>query len=119
MEIHGLMERAERAEAEFFHHFISMAPAAVKARLGISTARLGGAAITSVRNDVTGYWTGVLGLGLDEPVTSELIDKVLDFFITEARATVKPSPLSACLPDRGRSSRRVDESPHQSTDRSP
>lgn len=67
MEIRGLMERAERAEAEFFYHFISMAPSAIQARLGISTARLGGAALTSVRNDVTGYWTGVLGLASMNP----------------------------------------------------
>jgi hypothetical protein len=83
MEIPGLMERAERAEAELFYHFISMAPAEVKARLGISTARLDGAVITSVRNDVTGYWTDALGLGLDQPVTSDLVDQVLDFFIAE------------------------------------
>jgi hypothetical protein len=83
MAIDGLMERAERAEAELFHHFISLSPAAVRDRLGIATARFSGGVITAVRNDVTGYWTNALGFGLDEPVTSTLTDQILDFFTAE------------------------------------
>ena len=79
----ALMKRAERAEAELFHHLVTSAPATLKARLGIATGRVGGGVLTSVRHDITGYWSNAIGLGINEPVTAEVIDRVIDFFTAE------------------------------------
>lgn len=76
-------ERAERAEAELFHHLISRARAEVKSRFGIAATRLGGRVVTSVRQDVTGYWSNAIGFGLDEPVTAAAVGEVIDFFVSE------------------------------------
>jgi hypothetical protein len=74
-----LIERAERADAELYHQFISMAPPMVKKLLGISAARLGGGIVTSVREDVTGFWSNAQGFSFDEPFSAALIDQTIDF----------------------------------------
>ncbi|MEW5809727.1 MAG: hypothetical protein AB1925_09750 [Actinomycetota bacterium] len=97
MTVYRLVERAERAEAEFYYQLISMAPE--DCRLGAATARLGGGVITSVRDDVTGYWSNALALGLDEPITDTLVEQIIDFFIAQsnpgARILVPPAVLPA------------------------
>jgi hypothetical protein len=62
--------------------------------LGIATARLGGGTLTSVRNDVSGYWSNALGLGVDEPLTAALIDEAVDFFTAHGNlgATILIAP---------------------------
>ncbi|MDT5066556.1 MAG: hypothetical protein QOK02_2711 [Mycobacterium sp.] len=72
--------QAEAVEAEFMYQYESMASASTKARLGISTARIGGGVVLSMRHDVTGYWSKALGFGFTEPVTSSLIDEVVSFY---------------------------------------
>ena len=71
---------AEGSEAEFMYQYESMAPQATKASLGIATARIGGGVVLSMRHDVTGYWSKALGFGSAEPVTPELIGRVLEFY---------------------------------------
>ena len=85
---------AESAEAEFMYQYESMAPNAVKAQLGISTTRIGGGVVLSMRNDVTGYWSKAVGFGVTEPVTSALIDEVLEFYRAESSpgAVIQISP---------------------------
>ena len=75
--------RAEGVEAEFMHRYLSLAPRSVKSKLGIATARIGGGVVLSMRNDATGYWSKVVGLGFEEPITRDLIDRVLQFYRTE------------------------------------
>jgi hypothetical protein len=95
----ALIERAERAEAEMFHQLISMAPADVKTRFGIATTRFSGGVVTSVRDDVTGYWSDAMGFGIDEPVTTALVDQVVDFFTAEANPDALIHIAPALLPE--------------------
>ena len=75
--------RLEGAEAEFMYQYESMAPRSAVTSLGIVTARIGGGVVLSMRNDVTGYWNKALGFGFAEPVTRDLIDRVIDFYKSE------------------------------------
>jgi hypothetical protein len=36
-----------------------------------------------MRNDATGYWSKALGFGFDEPVTDDLIGRIVDFYTQE------------------------------------
>jgi hypothetical protein len=71
---------AERAEAEFMYQYVNSAPPAVKKLLGISTTRIGGGVALSMRNDATSYWSKALGFGFDEPVTDDLIGRIVEFY---------------------------------------
>src|SRR6478735_7711078 len=75
--------RLEGAEAEFMYQYESMAPRSVASSLGIVTARIGGGVVLSMRNDPAGYWSKALGFGFAEPVTRDLIDRVIDFYKSE------------------------------------
>lgn len=74
---------AETAEAEFMYRYESSAPPATKETLGITTARIGGGVALAMRHDVTGYWNKALGFGVSEPVTAELVDEVVAFYLAE------------------------------------
>jgi GNAT superfamily N-acetyltransferase len=71
---------AEGVEAEFMYRFVALAPETVRARLGIAVDRIGGGVTLSVRNDVTGYFSKALGFGFTEPVTADLVDRVIAFY---------------------------------------
>jgi hypothetical protein len=71
---------AEGVEAEFMYQYVSMAPPAIKSALGIATARIGGGVVLSVRDDPTGFWSKALGFGFDEPVTPDLMGRVIEFY---------------------------------------
>lgn len=58
-------------------------PVADRDRLGITTHRLGGGVVLSMRHDVTGYWNKALGFGFTEPVTSDLVDQVIGIYRAE------------------------------------
>ena len=73
----------ERIEAEFMHTYVSSAAQPVKSELGIATLRISGGVALSMRHDVTGYWSKALGFGFEEPVTEELIGRVLAFYRAE------------------------------------
>ena len=55
-------------------------PAADRELLGITTHRVGGGVVLSMRNDVTGYWNKALGFGFTEPVTAGLIEQVIGIY---------------------------------------
>ncbi|MEU4409467.1 GNAT family N-acetyltransferase [Streptosporangium sp. NPDC023963] len=74
---------AEGAEAEFMYQYESFAPPSVASLLGITTARIGGGVALSMRHDVTGYWSKALGFGFEEPITGDLVDRVVDFYRAE------------------------------------
>ena len=71
---------AEGVEAEFMHRCVAFAPETVQARLGIAVDRIGGGVALSVRNDVSGYFSKALGFGFSEPVTADLVDRVIAFY---------------------------------------
>jgi hypothetical protein len=76
---------AEGAEAEFMYRYESSAPPSVRAELGIATTRIGGGVALSMREDPMSFWSKALGFGFDEPITSELVDRVLNFYREEGR----------------------------------
>jgi hypothetical protein len=99
MPVDQLAARAERIEAEFMHQYVSLAPASARAALRIATARFGGGVVLSVRNDESGYWSKALGFGVDEPVTAELVDRIVEFYRDQDSpgAVIQIAP--AALPD--------------------
>jgi GNAT superfamily N-acetyltransferase len=74
---------AERIEAEFMHRYVSSGAQSVNSELGIATLRIGGGVALSMRHDLTGYWSKALGFGFEEPITKELIGRVLAFYRAE------------------------------------
>ena len=74
---------AEAAEAEFMFQYESSARPATKQTLGITASRIGGGVALSMRRDVTGYWSKALGFGISEPVTSDLVDDLIAFYVAE------------------------------------
>ncbi|GAA2216049.1 hypothetical protein GCM10009850_115180 [Nonomuraea monospora] len=91
---------AEGTEAELLYRYASSAPPSVRTRRGITTARIGGGVALSMRDDPDDFWSKALGFGLREPVTTELIGRVLDFYQAEGSrgATLQLAP-SALPPD--------------------
>ena len=90
---------AEATEAEFMYQYESSAPPSTKRALGISTARIGGGVALAMRHDVTGYWNKALGFGVSEPVTAELVDDVVAFYVAKSApgAVIQIAP--TLLPD--------------------
>ncbi|GIF75502.1 GNAT family N-acetyltransferase [Asanoa siamensis] len=84
----------EGAEAESMFAYEAAAPPS----LGAAAARIGGGVVLSVRHDPSGYWSKALGFGFTEPVTRDLIDRVVGFYRDEGtpRATIQIAP--AALP---------------------
>jgi hypothetical protein len=74
---------AEGAEAEFMYQYVNSAPPAVKHQLGIASTRIGGGVALSMRHDATGYWSKALGFGFDEPVTEDLVGRIVEFYTRE------------------------------------
>ncbi len=81
-EARAAMRAAERAEALYMHAMFAQAGETERTALGMSALRIGGGVVTVMRNDPTGgYWSRVIGLGIDEPVTDELVDEVIAFAV--------------------------------------
>jgi hypothetical protein len=89
---------AELVEAEFMYQYEAGTSSAVAAALGIATTRIGGGVALSMRNEPSGYWNKALGFGVREPVTDDLVARVLDFYRTEGHqgTTIQIAP--AVLP---------------------
>ncbi|KAA0095958.1 GNAT family N-acetyltransferase [Mycolicibacterium sp. P1-18] len=90
---------AETAEAEFMYQYESSAAPTTKQTLGITTARIGGGVALSMRHDVTGYWSKALGFGVSEPVTAEILDEVVAFYVAEAATGAVIQIAPSLLPD--------------------
>jgi GNAT acetyltransferase-like protein len=92
----------ETIEAEFMYQYLSGTPEQARRTLGIATTRIGGGVAVSMRNDPTGYWSKALGLGVTEPVTERLLERVLDFYRAEdndfAVLQIRPDALPAGWP---------------------
>lgn len=85
---------AETAEAHAADVRVTYASDTARDALGLASTHLGGATVLSARHDPYGVWSRVVGLGVAEAVTSELIDEVLAFY----RAEGTPTTLLAVAP---------------------
>jgi GNAT superfamily N-acetyltransferase len=93
----------ERAEAEAYYSFEAGAPPAAQAALGMRRLRIGGGVALAVPGDPTRFWSKVIGLGFDEPVTAGLLGRVTDFYraqgMSRALIQVAPAQLPADWPE--------------------
>lgn len=89
-----LVALAEGTEAEFMYRYESCADAGTTAALGIAAERIGGGVALSMRHDVTGYWNKALGFGFAEPVTADLIERVVGHYrnVKSPGATIQIAP---------------------------
>jgi GNAT superfamily N-acetyltransferase len=94
---------AEQVEAEFMYSYVSGAPAAVGAALGIATTRIGGGVVLAMSDDPVGYWNKALGFGISEPVTGKTIEEILGFYrdngVTDAVLQIAPALLPPDWPE--------------------
>ena len=76
-----LSQLAEFTEAEFSVDLFNEASDSLSERLGMDFLRVGGGVAALMANDPTGfYWSRVLGLGWQEPITDELVAEILDWY---------------------------------------
>ena len=85
---------AESAEAESLFTLASGVPDADREKFGIRATRLGGGVVVSTLQDPSGFWSKIIGLGVTEPVTSEVIDAAVAFLVAHGstRATFQIAP---------------------------
>lgn len=74
-----ISQRVEHLEAELIFR-LSLLDVRVRERMGISATRIGGGIAVAMTDDPSGFWSKAQGFGFSEPVTSELIREVLDFY---------------------------------------
>lgn len=71
---------AETAGARWLEAMYAAAGERSRHALGMSHARIGGAAVCVMGNDPTGgLWNRCVGLGVEEPLTGDLLDEAIDF----------------------------------------
>ncbi|MFG1607579.1 GNAT family N-acetyltransferase [Actinoplanes sp. NPDC049265] len=90
---------AEATEAEAMFRYETGAPPDDQKFLGIAAHRFSGGVVLSAPNDPTGLWNKAIGIGFDEPITGDLVDRILDLYHAEGnpRATLAFAP--EVLPD--------------------
>ena len=93
-----LASRAENAQAQAWYALHSGFSEQYRQSLGIAVTRLGGGAVTSVRDDPTEYWSQVLGLGVTEPITARLMADIVAFYEAEGTASATIHIAPALLP---------------------
>jgi hypothetical protein len=75
-----LVRAAELGEAEYMYRFFEQADDATREALGLAQARIAGGEVTVMANDPTGgFWNRTIGLGVTEPFTPAVLDRVCDF----------------------------------------
>ena len=80
MNVRDGMRAAELAEADYLYAMFAGADDTTREMLGMSQARFGSASVTIMAKDPTGgFWSRVIGLGIDEPVTARTIDDIIAF----------------------------------------
>ncbi|GIF66000.1 hypothetical protein Ais01nite_40350 [Asanoa ishikariensis] len=89
----------EGAEAEAMLAYESSSSPDLRDRLGLAAARIGGGVVLSVRHDPAGYWSKALGFGFTEPVTRDLVDRIIGFYRSEGTPSAVIQIAPAVLPD--------------------
>jgi hypothetical protein len=74
----------EKAECETCADYVAVGRAA----LGTRELRIGGGAALALPGESSALWSRVVGLGFDEPVSIELIERVIDFYREQKIASV-------------------------------
>jgi len=91
-----LSQHAELTEAEFSVDLFAEASDSLSQRLGLDYMRIGGGVAALMSNDPTGsYWSRVLGLGWEEPITDDLVTEILNWYRAHGGSSVifQVSPL--------------------------
>jgi hypothetical protein len=92
------MRATELGEAEFMFQMFACADDRSRSELRMAQRRLGAGEVTVMANDPTGgFWSRVVGLGMDEPVTGDVVDEAIGF----ARANDATSLLFQIAPEAG------------------
>lgn len=74
------MRAAELGELAYMEAMYAGADAVVREALGMAHAHIGGGLVCVMAHDPTGgYWNRVLGLGIDQPLTDEVVEEVAAF----------------------------------------
>ena len=73
------MRATERGEAECIYQMFAGADDASRAALGMAQTRVGGGRVTVMAAAPTGVWSRAIGLGIDEPVTGDVLDTAIAF----------------------------------------
>ena len=79
----------EQVEAEGYAEFSAAASAAAKAVLGTRQLRIGGGVALAMPNDPSGFFSKAIGLGFDEPVTGQLLERVIAFYRAQGMPSAK------------------------------
>ncbi|MFI5838932.1 hypothetical protein ACIA8K_04345 [Catenuloplanes sp. NPDC051500] len=79
--VDDLVVAAESAEAHALMSLVDGASPETTARLRLTGTRIGGATVTSAPGAAQTFWTRVLGLGISEPVTGELIGEIIRYYL--------------------------------------
>ena len=91
-----LSEPAELTEAEFTVNLFAEASDSLSQQLGMDYLRIGGGVAALMSNDPTGfYWSRVVGLGWNEPITDDLVAEILNWYRVHGGSSVifQVSPL--------------------------
>ena len=84
---HEQLRAAEMAEVAYMRAMYDAAGPAARAGLGLARRTVGGGEVFVMADDPTGgYWNRTIGLGVDRPITADVLDDVVSF----ARAAGAP-----------------------------
>jgi GNAT superfamily N-acetyltransferase len=78
----------EQAEAETCADFEAAASPRAQAALGTRALRVGGGVALAIPKDSSGFWSKVLGLGFDEPLSVALMERVAGFYRDQGMSSV-------------------------------
>ena len=91
-----LSKPAELTEVEFSIDLFTEASDSLSKGLGMDYLRVGGGVATLMANDPTGFfWSRVMGLGWTQPITDDLVARILNWYRTHGGSSVvfQVSPL--------------------------
>ncbi len=70
----------------------------LRARLGLAATRIGGGVVLSMRHDPSNSWNKALGFGFTEPISRDLIDRIIGFYQSAGTPTAVIQIAPAVLP---------------------
>lgn len=94
MDREQLSRLAELAEAELMVRYVADVPGRVASALDTAHTRIGGGVALSTRHSEIHYWSKALGFGFAEPVSRDLVGRVLAFYREQGTevATIQIAP---------------------------